>query len=63
LSKIEKILRLAHVDHHLSFRMLNFLPPTGKMTMFGAIFEVNSSIGRLWDLFGHFNEKDTVNFK
>jgi len=28
-----------------------------KMTLFGAIFEVNSRIGKLWDLLGYFNEK------
>jgi len=30
------------------------------MTMFGAIFEVNSSISKLSDLQGHFHKKDTV---
>jgi len=35
---------------------------TQKMTAFGAIFEVNSSIGKLWDLLGHSDEKDTVDF-
>jgi len=33
---------------------------TRKMTVFGAIFEVNSSIGKLKDLLGHFDEKDTI---
>jgi len=28
--------------------------------LFGAIFEVNSSIGKLWDLLGHFDEKDMI---
>jgi len=32
------------------------------MTMFGAIFEVNNSIGKLWELLGHFDYKDTVDF-
>jgi len=36
--------------------------PTGKMTVFGAIFEVKSSIGKLWVLLGHFDKKDTVDF-
>jgi len=36
--------------------------PTGKMTVFGAIFEVNSCIGKLWDLLGHFDKKDTFDF-
>jgi len=30
------------------------------MTVFGAISEVNCSIGILWDLLGHFDKKDTV---
>jgi len=30
------------------------------MTVFGAIFEVNNSIGKLRDLQGHFDKKDTV---
>jgi len=34
--------------------------PTGKMTVFGAIFEVNSCIHELWVLLGHFHEKDMV---
>jgi len=34
--------------------------PTGKMTGFAAqFFEVNS---KLWDVLGHFDEKDTVHF-
>jgi len=33
-----------------------------KITMFGAIFEVNSSIGKLQNLLGHFDEKGTVDF-
>jgi len=33
------------------------------MTAFGAIFEVNSSIGKLWDLLGHFDEKSAIDFK
>jgi len=28
------------------------------MIVFIAIFEVNSNIGKLWDLQGHFDEKD-----
>jgi len=32
------------------------------MTVFSAIFEVNSSIIKLWDLLEHFDEKDTVDF-
>jgi len=35
---------------------------TGKMTMLGTIFEVNSSIGKLVDLSGHFDEKYMVDF-
>jgi len=34
------------------------LYPTIKMTVFCAIFEVNRSIGKLWDLLGHFDKKD-----
>jgi len=30
------------------------------MTILGAIFEVNSSFGKLWDLLGQFDEKDKV---
>jgi len=37
--------------------MSDYLPSV-KITVFGAVFEVNRSIGRLWDLLGHFNEKD-----
>jgi len=33
------------------------------MNVFGAIFEENGSIGKLRDLLGHFNKKDTVDFK
>jgi len=33
------------------------------MTGFSAIFKVNSSIGKLWDLLGHFDIKDMVDFK
>jgi len=36
--------------------------PTGKMTAFGRIFEVNVSIGKLFDLLGHFDVEDTVDF-
>jgi len=32
------------------------------MTLVGAIFEENSNIGKLWDLLGHFDKKDTVDF-
>jgi len=28
-----------------------------KMTVFPVIFEVNSSIGKLWGLLGHFDKK------
>jgi len=35
---------------------------TGKMTLLGAIFEVNGSIGKFWDLLGYFNKKYTVDF-
>jgi len=35
---------------------------TEKMTVFDTIFEVNSGIGKLWDLLGHFVEKDMVDF-
>jgi len=28
------------------------------MTAFGAIFDVNSSSVKLWDLLGHFDEED-----
>jgi len=35
---------------------------TGKMSTFGAIFEVNTSIYKLWALLGHFGEKDAVDF-
>jgi len=30
--------------------------------VFGAIFEVNSNIGKLWDSLEHFDEEDTVDF-
>jgi len=33
------------------------------MTVFGTIFEVNYSIGKFWDLLGHFDEKGTADFK
>jgi len=32
------------------------------MTVFCAIFEVNSGIGKLWDLIQYFGEKDKVDF-
>jgi len=32
------------------------------MTVFGTIFEVKNSIGKLWDLLGHSNKKGTVDF-
>jgi len=32
------------------------------LSVFGAIFEVNSSIGKWWDLLGHFDENDKVDF-
>lgn len=38
------------------------ISPTRKMTLFGAIFEVNSSIYKVWNLFENFGEKDTVGF-
>jgi len=39
----------------------NHLFPTRKMTVFGPIFEVNSSIMvNLCVLLGHFDKKDTV---
>jgi len=31
--------------------------------VFGAIFELNSPIGKLWDLLEHFDKKDTVAHK
>jgi len=37
--------------------------PTRKMTMLDVTFEVNSCIGKFWDLLGQFDEKDTVDFK
>jgi len=36
--------------------------PNRKISMFGAIFKVNSIIGKLWDLLGHFDENDVVDF-
>jgi len=30
--------------------------------VFGTIFEVSSVIGKLWDLLGHFDEKEMVDF-
>jgi len=36
--------------------------PIGKMNVFGITFEVNSCIGKLWDLLGHFVKQDTVDF-
>jgi len=33
-----------------------------KMTLFGTIFEVNSSIDKLWDFLERFDEKGTVWF-
>jgi len=33
------------------------------MTIFRAIFEINSGIGKLWDLLGHFDKKDMVCLK
>jgi len=35
----------------------------GKMNRFDAIFEVKSSIGKLWDSLEHFDKKGTVDFK
>jgi len=32
------------------------------MTVSGTTFEVNSRIGKLWDLLGHFDKKDTGDF-
>jgi len=32
------------------------------MTVFDSIFEVNASIGKLWDLLGHFDKKDALDF-
>lgn len=32
------------------------------MTVFGAIFEVSNSIGKLWNLFGYFGKKGTIYF-
>jgi len=34
----------------------------GKMSGFGLIFKVNSSIGNAWNLTGHFDKKDTIDF-
>jgi len=30
--------------------------------VFGAIFEVNSNSGKLWDSLEHFDKEDTVDF-
>jgi len=35
---------------------------TGKMTAFCTIIEDISSIGKLWDLLGHFNENNMVDY-
>jgi len=32
------------------------------MILFGAIFKVNRSFDKLWELLGHFDEKDKVDF-
>jgi len=32
------------------------------MTLFGAIFEVNNRVGKLWYLLGHFDKKGTIDF-
>jgi len=44
------------------FNFEQFVFPTQKMILFVAIFEVNSSIGKLWDLLGHLVKKDSVDF-
>jgi len=36
--------------------------PTVKMPVFGAIFEVKSSIGKLGELLGHLDKKYSVDF-
>jgi len=36
---------------------------TSKMTVFDAIFDANSSIVKLHNLFGHFDKKGTLDFK
>jgi len=38
----------------------NIIHLSGKIAVFGAIFEVHCSICKLWDLLAHFDEKDTV---
>jgi len=42
--------------------MLRMNIPSRKMTVFVTIFKVKSSIGKLWDLLGHFHVKGTVDF-
>jgi len=32
------------------------------MATYGSIFEVNSRVVKLWDLLGHFDKKDKVDF-
>jgi len=37
-------------------RLFKANTPTGKMNVFGTIFKVNSSLGKLRDLLGHFDK-------
>jgi len=42
--------------HHLIIALWQWLsgPRPEKINVFGTIFKVNSNIGKLWDLLGHF---------
>jgi len=52
-----------HLTRYFIFVISNLIVfPAGKMAVFGATFEVNSIIGTLRDLLGHFDKKDTLGF-
>jgi len=51
--------------NRLTFILFNYIRniiQIRKMTVFGAIFGVNCCIRKLWELLGHCNEKDMVDF-
>jgi len=48
------------IDKKLKKNMFHNTIPGKKMTIFCAIFDVNSSIGKFWDKLVYFDKKDTV---
>jgi len=46
----------------MKYFIINKCILTQKITVFGIIFDVNSSLGQSWDLSRHFDKKEATDF-